>query len=51
MTYQQITDHFYSEGEVGAKAIKYALKSRGYKRYVALKKPSLSEANGIARLA
>ena len=51
MTYQQIADKFYPKGEVGAEAIKYALKSRGYRRYVALKKPPLSEANRIARLA
>lgn len=51
MTYQQIADLFYLEGEVGSEAIKYALRSRGYKRYVALKKPSLFEANRVARLA
>jgi transposase len=51
MTYQQLADTFYPEGEVGAEAVKYALKSRGYRRYVALRKPPLSEANRIARLA
>jgi transposase len=51
LTYQQLADTLYPEGEVGAEAVKYALKSRGYKRYVALRKPPLSEQNRIARLA
>jgi transposase len=51
MTWQQLTDALYPEGDVGVEAVKYALKSRGYKRYVALRKPPLCEANRIARLA
>jgi hypothetical protein len=45
MTYQQLVDNPYPEGDVGVEAIKYTLKSRGYKRYIALRKPPLSEAN------
>jgi hypothetical protein len=51
LTYQQFADTLYPEGEVGAEAVKYALKSRGYKRYVALRKPPLSEENRVTRLA
>jgi transposase len=51
MTYQQLADNLYPEGDIGVEAVKYALKSRGYKRYVALRKPPLSEANRLARLA
>jgi hypothetical protein len=38
MTYQQLADSLYPNGDIGAEAVKYALKSRGYKRYVALRK-------------
>ena len=51
MTYQQLADTLFPEQEVGADAIKYALRSRGYKRYVAFRNPPLSEANRVARLA
>ena len=51
MTHQLLADTLYSEGVVGAEAVKHALRSRGHKRYVALHKPSLVETCRVARLA
>lgn len=50
MTAQQITQHFYPEGEIHWRTIKKALNKRGMKRHVALRKPKLSDENKRARL-
>ena len=50
MSYLQIAESLWPEGEVGPESVKNALQSRGYQRRVALRKPPLSEANRAARL-
>jgi transposase len=50
LTYLQIAEERWPEGEVGADSVKYALHSRGYRRRVALRKPPLSEENKKNRL-
>ena len=51
MTYLQVAEALWPEGEVSAESVKYALYKRGYRRYLAMRKPPLSEANRVARLA
>lgn len=51
MTYEQLRKELYSERDIGVEAIKYALRSRGYTRCVALRKPPISEKNRQIRLA
>lgn len=51
LSYLQIAEELWPEGEVGPESIKHALQKRGYRRRVALRKPPLSEANQQARLA
>jgi len=51
MTYLQIAEALWPEGEVGPESVRYALHKRGYRRRVALRKPPISEANRVARLA
>jgi transposase len=50
MTYLQIAEALWPEGEVGAESVRYALHKRGYRRRFALRKPPISERNRIARL-
>lgn len=50
MTYKQIAEALWPEGEVGHESVKSALHKRGYRRRIALRKPPLSEANKAARL-
>ena len=50
MTYLQIAEHFWPDGEVGSNSVKAALYRRGYRRRVALRKPPLSEKNKKDRL-
>ena len=45
MSYLQLAEHFWPEGEVGVDSVKYALYKRGYRRRVALRKPPLSPKN------
>ena len=51
MTYLQLAEHFWPEGEVGAEPIKKALHKRGYRRRITLRKPPLSMKNREIRLA
>ena len=55
LTYEQLLVAFFPHrlfgpDRIGAEAVKNCLKSRGYRRCVALRKPILSEANRRARL-
>jgi transposase len=50
MTYLQIAEALWPEGEVGASSVRYALNKRGYHRRVALRKPPITEANRVVRL-
>ena len=50
MTYLQVAEALWPDGEVGAESVRYALHQRGYRRRIALRKPPISEANRIARL-
>jgi len=50
MTYLQVAEHLWPEGEIGAESIRYTLYQRGYRRRVARRKPPLSEDNQKARL-
>ncbi|OAL38310.1 hypothetical protein AYO20_02369 [Fonsecaea nubica] len=50
MSYLQVAEALWPEGEVSAESIRYALHQRGYRRRIALRKPPLSEANRQARL-
>ena len=50
MTYLQVAEALWPEGEVGAESIRYALYQRGYRRRIALKKPPLSDENKRRRL-
>ena len=50
MTYLQLAEHFWPEGEVGLESVKKALHKRGYRRRVALRKPPLSSKNIATRL-
>jgi transposase len=45
MTYLQLAEELWPEGEVGADSVRYALHARGYRRRVALRKPPLSKTN------
>ena len=50
MSYAQILDTLFPENDVGIESIKNALRERGYRRRVALRKPPISETNRLARL-
>jgi transposase len=50
MTYLQVAEALWPEGEVGAESVRYALHQRGYRRRIALRKPPISESNRVARL-
>ena len=50
MTYLQLAEHFWPEGEVGVESVKKALHKRGYRRRVAVRKPPLSEKDITTRL-
>ena len=50
MTYLQLAESLWPDGEVGAESVKHALRKRGYNRRVALRKPPLSQKNIDARL-
>jgi transposase len=45
LSYLQIAEELWPEGEVGADSVKYTLHKRGYRRRVALRKPPLSQKN------
>ncbi|KAH6132891.1 hypothetical protein HBI64_076230 [Parastagonospora nodorum] len=51
MSYLALSNYFYPRWGVSEYAIRYALRSAGYSRRIALAKPPLSEANRRARLA
>ena len=51
LTYLQLAETLFPEGEIGPDSIKNALKSRGYRRRPAWRKPFISERNRIKRLA
>ena len=50
MTYIQLAETLWPEGEVGEEAVRNALRRRGYARRVALRKPPLSDKNKEKRL-
>lgn len=50
MTYLQVAEALWPEGEVSAESIRYTLHQRGYRRRIALRKPPLSEKNRLDRL-
>lgn len=50
MSYLQLAEALWPEGEVGADSVKYALHKRGYRRRVALRKPPLQQRHRTARL-
>jgi transposase len=50
MTYLQLAEALWPEGEIGAESVRYALKARGYRRRIALRKPLILEANRVVRL-
>ena len=50
MTYLQVAEELWPEGEISADSVRYTLRLRGYSRRIAARKPPLSEANRIARL-
>ena len=50
ITYLQVVEALWPDGEVGPESIKSALYRRGYRRRSALRKPPLSDANIQARL-
>jgi transposase len=49
MSYSRLAKEVFPQWEVGEYAIRSALRRRGFKRYIALAKPPLSEANKIKR--
>ena len=51
LTYLQLAESLYPEGEIGPESIRIALKSRGYRRRPAWRKPFISERNRTKRLA
>jgi transposase len=50
LSYQQLADELWPEGEIGADSIRFALRSRGFRRRIALRKPHISPQNKAARL-
>lgn len=51
LTYQQLKDELYKgRDDVGAEAIRYALRKREHHRQVTLRKPPISKTNKIRRL-
>jgi len=50
-SYLRLAKEVFPEWNVGEYAIRFALRKRGFKRYIALAKPPLSEANQRKRLA
>ena len=50
MPYKDVAKELYPDGSIGVDAIKKALLKRGYRRYVALRKPPLSPKNVANRL-
>ena len=51
LTYLQLAECLYPEGEIGPESIKFALRSRGFRRRAAYRKPFISERNRVLRLA
>ena len=50
MTYLQVAEALWPEGEVSEESVRYALHRRGYRRRLALRKPPIYGANRVARL-
>ena len=50
MTYLQVAEALWPEGEVGVDTVRNTLRRRGYARRVALRKPPLSDQNKALRL-
>ena len=51
LTYNQVAEELWPEGEISGESVKYLLHLRGYRRRIALRKPPISEDNRLARLA
>lgn len=51
LTYPQLAESLYPECEIGPDSIKVALRSRGFRRRPANRKPFISERNRVLRLA
>ena len=50
LPFYRVTAELFPDGEISVDTLRYALKKRGYKRYVALRKPPLSVKNKRDRL-
>ena len=48
--YYKVVKEFYPDNSISVEALRYALKKRGYKRYIALRKPPLTAKNKRERL-
>ncbi|RKF71141.1 hypothetical protein GcM3_107033, partial [Golovinomyces cichoracearum] len=49
MTYGKLANRLFQHWGVGEKSIKSVFKKRGYSRYLALRKPPISERNRLIR--